>query len=66
VTRARIAELLELVVLELANNLPPAEVLFQGTTGPDDNARIRAEWAYVKGLASHPVLLLRDRLRGAE
>lgn len=52
-TRARIAELLTLVVLEMGNHLP----------APHDPAIGEAEWAYVKGIAAGEVLRLRNRLQ---
>lgn len=46
-TRERIAELLEMLVLQLANGTPPP-------AGVDE-----AEWAYIKGLASGKVFELK-------
>lgn len=70
-TRARIAQLLELVVLEMANKLaPPVDPqaprpsLEPGAI-PYDRSVSEYEWAYVKGLASGAVLQFRDRLKGA-
>jgi hypothetical protein len=57
-TREQIAADLMTLVLRIGNELPPL----------DDSelpADVRAaEWAYVKGIASHAILTLRDRLLG--
>jgi len=70
VTRERIAQLLDILVLELGNGLPapgrdlpgpvdlrPGNIHYAQAPIPD------AEWAYVKGLAASAVLQLRDRLK---
>lgn len=59
-TRARIIELLEVLVLELGNDVPAPNVTQQGK--PTITAE---EWAYIKGLASGRIMQLRDDLIAA-
>ena len=74
-TRDRIIELLDLVVLELANQVPPpASTQPVSPDGPFEPGQVYhveptvlpEEWAYVKGLAAGALLQFRGRLRGTE
>jgi len=72
-TRARILELLDALVLELGNSVPaPGRVDRTAplTLAPGDIHYVEspiadAEWAYVKGLAAGAVLRFRDQLARA-
>lgn len=55
-TREQIAQGLEMLAMQLANDAPEVQRLPHGWR-PE-------EWAYVKGVASGEILRLRDRLVG--
>lgn len=57
--RARILELLDKLLLELAHDVPAPNI----TGEPPITAE---EWMYVKGIASGELLRLRDRLEAAD
>lgn len=63
-TAERIIELLDLVVLEMANNLPMPSRLSPDDATSEADRLAAAEWAYVKGIAAGAVLRLRDHLDG--
>jgi hypothetical protein len=65
-TRDRILEVLDLVVLELANATPvptPLRVAeYSDDRNVDDRPPTAEEWAYVKGLASGSILRMRSHV----
>jgi hypothetical protein len=67
-TRTRIVELLDLMVLEFANAVPPPRAVTVSSLeqavhgGP---AVSEYEWAFVKGLVASHVVQMRDRIRQA-
>jgi len=60
-TRDQIADDLLTLVLRIGNELPAREGGIESALPRDVR---EAEWSYVKGLASHAILSLRDRLLG--
>ena len=58
-TREQIAADLLAIALRIANELPPQASPDNPTLPEDVRA---AEWVYVKGIASHAILQLRERL----
>lgn len=69
IDRYRIAELLEQIALALGNGLPaPRPPDITDTSPGTIHSAVPvdpSEWAYVKGIAAHEILALRDKLRGA-
>jgi hypothetical protein len=59
-TRDQIAEDLLELVLRIGNELPAQYDEQRAAAGMPASVR-EAEWAYVKGLASHGIMQLRDR-----